>query len=81
MAIKELIPWNNKGREAGFQRATDVHPFFTLHREMNRMFDDIFRGFDLAPFGPTSRTLDPWRVVKESNTVCVIDTFVDMVSK
>jgi HSP20 family protein len=23
----------------------------TLHREMNRLFDDVFRGFDLAPFG------------------------------
>jgi HSP20 family protein len=58
MAIKDIIPWNNKGREVGFQRAADVHPFFTLHREMNRMFDDVFRGFDLAPFGLTSRTLD-----------------------
>src|SRR6201999_2552578 len=57
MAIKDLIPWNNRGREVGFQRATDVHPFFTLHREMNRMFDDVFRGFDLAPFGST-RGLD-----------------------
>jgi len=57
MAIKDLIPWNNRGRDFGFQRATDVHPFFTLHREMNRMFDDVFRGFDLAPFGPT-RVLD-----------------------
>ena len=52
MAIKDLIPRNNKGREVGFQRAADVHPFFTLHREMNRMFDDVFRGFDLAPFEP-----------------------------
>lgn len=30
MAIKDLIPWNNKGREVRYQRATDVHPFFTL---------------------------------------------------
>jgi HSP20 family protein len=57
MAIKDLIPWNNRGREVGFQRATDVNPFFTLHREMNRMFDDVFRGFDLAPFG-SNRALD-----------------------
>jgi hypothetical protein len=26
MAIKDLIPWNNKGREVGFQRGTDIHP-------------------------------------------------------
>ena len=53
MAIKDLIPWNNGGRDVGVHRATDVNPFFTLHREMNRMFDDVFRGFDLAPFGST----------------------------
>ena len=27
MTIKDLIPWNNKGREVGFQRASDVHLF------------------------------------------------------
>jgi HSP20 family protein len=53
MAIKDLIPWNNGGREVGIHRGADVQPLFTLHREMNRMFDDFFRGFDLAPFGPT----------------------------
>jgi HSP20 family protein len=57
MAIKDHIPWNNKGREVGFQHGTDIHPFFALHREMNRMFDDVFRGFDLAP-GLTFRTQD-----------------------
>ena len=57
MARKDLIPWNNRGREVGMPRETGVHPFFTLHREMNRMFDDVFRGFDLAPFAP-SRALE-----------------------
>jgi HSP20 family protein len=51
MAIKDLIPWNNRGRDVGIPRGADTHPFLTLHREMNRMFDDAFRGFDLAPFG------------------------------
>jgi hypothetical protein len=58
LAIKDLIPWNNEGREVDFQRGADIHPFFALHREMNRMFDDVFRGFDLAPFGPSSRAQD-----------------------
>ena len=53
MGIKDLIPWSNGGREVAVHRGADVHPFFTLHREMNRMFDDVFRGFDLAPFGST----------------------------
>ena len=53
MGIKDLIPWSNGGREVGIHRGPDGNPFFTLHREMNRMFDDIFRGFDLAPVGST----------------------------
>lgn len=48
MGIKDLIPWNNGGREVGIHRGADVNPFFTLHREMNRMFDDVFRGFGLG---------------------------------
>jgi HSP20 family protein len=56
MTMKDLIPWS-RGRDVAIQRSTDVNPFFTLHREINRMFDDVFRGFDLMPFAPM-RTLD-----------------------
>jgi HSP20 family protein len=27
----------------------------TLHREMNRLFDDVFRGFDVMPFASLAR--------------------------
>ena len=30
------------------RRSEDTNPFLTLHREMNRLFDDAFRGFDLT---------------------------------
>lgn len=50
MAITDLIPWT-KARDIGVRRDTDVHPFLTLHREMNRMFDEVFRGFDLVQNG------------------------------
>ena len=50
MAIRDLIPWN-RGSDVSVRRAEDQNPFLTLHREMNRLFDDVFRGFDLAPFG------------------------------
>src|ERR1700709_1251066 len=61
MAIKDLIPWNsNKGREVGFQRGADTHPLFAFHREMNRMFDDVFRGFDLASLDSNSRNGLGW---------------------
>ena len=45
MTMKDLIPWN-KGRSMPVQ-GSDL--FLAMHREMNRMFDDVFRGFDLAP--------------------------------
>jgi HSP20 family protein len=32
-------------------RRDEVSPLFDLHREMNRLFDDTFRNFSLAPFG------------------------------
>ena len=52
------FPGTTRGARLAFTARTDVHPFFALHREMNRMFDDVFRGFDLAPFGLDSRALD-----------------------
>ena len=30
-------------------------PFLALHREMNRLFDEAFRGFDFAPLGISDR--------------------------
>lgn len=55
MAIRDLIPWR-RGREVGVRRAED-NPLLALHYEMNRVFDDFIRGFDLAPFG-SNRFLD-----------------------
>ena len=50
MSVRDLIPWN-RGRDVVVRRGEDTNPFLALHREMNRLFDDVFRGFDLAPFG------------------------------
>jgi HSP20 family protein len=50
--IRDLIPWNwNRSRNLSLRRDEDFNPFLTLHREMNRLFDDALRGFDLAPAG------------------------------
>ncbi len=49
MAIRDLIPWNRL-RDVAVRRAEDFNPFLALHREVNRLFDDVFRGFDLTPF-------------------------------
>jgi HSP20 family protein len=57
MAIKDLIPWN-RSRGIAVHRDDRANPFVALHREMNRLFDDAFRGFDLTPFGLSDRLLD-----------------------
>jgi HSP20 family protein len=52
------------------RRGDEVSPFLTLHREMNRLFNDVFRGFDLAPFG-TGHFLDHginWPNIEVSET-------------
>jgi HSP20 family protein len=50
MTMRDLIPWN-RNRDVSVRRGEEASPFVTLHREMNRLFDDVLRGFDLAPFG------------------------------
>jgi HSP20 family protein len=55
MAIRDLIPWNKEQQLARKGEAYD--PFLTLHREMNRLFDDVFRGF--GSFGSFGRLGSP----------------------
>jgi len=69
MAMRDLIPWN-RGRDVSVRRGED-NPFLTLHREMNRLFDDVFRGFDLAPFASDrsfDRLMSNWPSVEVSET-------------
>jgi len=47
MSVRDLIP---RGRNDGNQvpsvfRDGERDPFLSLHREVNRLFDDVFRGF------------------------------------
>ena len=49
MALRDLIPWNDGSRDLSLHR-NEPNPFLALHREMNRLFDDAFRSFDIAPF-------------------------------
>jgi HSP20 family protein len=52
MSVRDLIPWT-KGQQLSTGREA-FDPFLTLHREMNRIFDDVFRGF-----GPLGRVSSP----------------------
>ncbi|AJC78514.1 HSP20 family heat shock protein [Rhizobium etli bv. phaseoli str. IE4803] len=47
MSVRDLIPWgrNNGNQGPSLLRDDDRDPFLSLHREVNRLFDDVFRGF------------------------------------
>ena len=69
MTIRDLIPWN-RGRDVAVHRGEKANPLLTLHREMNRVFDDVLRGFDVTPFGSDrlfDRTLG-WPNIEVSET-------------
>lgn len=66
MNIKKLAPWNwfkNEEEEAGanvpvkrtdvrpsFSKGAETNPIVQLHREMDRLFENAFRGFGMTPF-------------------------------
>lgn len=47
MDVKGLIPWNRDRTAPAVRYNEESTPFLALHREMNRLFDDFFRGFEL----------------------------------
>jgi HSP20 family protein len=51
--MRELIPWT-RGREVTSGRRVE-HPLVAFQREMDRLFEDFWRGFDLPLFGRPER--------------------------
>ncbi|KLK93990.1 molecular chaperone Hsp20 [Microvirga vignae] len=51
MNMRDLIPWGRQNQTIPSRFREESDPFMTLHREMNRLFDDVFRNFEVAPFG------------------------------
>ncbi|WP_445502748.1 Hsp20/alpha crystallin family protein [Microvirga sp. G4-2] len=54
MNMRDLIPWGRQSQMTPSRFREEGDPFMTLHREMNRLFDDAFRNFEIAPFGSFS---------------------------
>ena len=48
MAVRDLIPWGRTRSSvpSTMQGGGELDPFVTFQREMNRVFDDMFRRFD-----------------------------------
>jgi HSP20 family protein len=51
MNVRDLIPWNRSATAPAPAALSNepVSPFLTLHREVNRLFDDVFNGFGTIP--------------------------------
>ena len=52
MNMRSIIPWGRSSNQPSRfdndqQPLLSQHPLLSLHREMNRLFDDVFRGFDM----------------------------------
>ncbi|WP_342640236.1 Hsp20/alpha crystallin family protein [Rhodoligotrophos ferricapiens] len=71
MSVRDLIPWGRSNNQVPTVfRDDDRNPFLSLHREVNRLFDDVFRGFDgrLPTFGSLSSFSGAWPSVEISET-------------
>jgi len=69
MPITDLIPWRRKvpvRREEERPSVSD-HPLALFQQNMNRLFDEFFRGFDLAPFGEEWTAFSPQVDVVETD--------------
>ncbi len=49
MTMRDLIPWGRDQSSVPTRHGDEVSPFLTLHREMNRLFDDVFNTFGNTP--------------------------------
>jgi len=61
MAIRDLMPWSRQENRlpvpVSAERERGDHPLLSLHREVNRLFDDVFRGFGGPSLGSFDRSM------------------------
>jgi HSP20 family protein len=64
MAIRNLVPFGKKSLPA---KREDENPFAILRQEMDAMFDNFFRSFDMEPFESRLGAFTPKVDVVESD--------------
>lgn len=68
MSVRDLIPWGRSNRASTVYRDAEQNPFVALHRQVNRLFDDVFNEFEApTPFGRLSWSAN-WPNVEISET-------------
>ncbi|HIJ72104.1 MAG TPA: Hsp20/alpha crystallin family protein [Planctomycetes bacterium] len=51
MTLYSLVPWKRNRSNIAVRRGGYEHPFWSLQRQTNRLFDDLFDNFGIEPFG------------------------------
>src|SRR5688572_6365152 len=49
MAMNDITPWRRGSRSLA--RREEDHPCLSLRREMDTLFDEFFKGFEMEPWG------------------------------
>jgi HSP20 family protein len=70
MSVRDLIPMRRNDGGKALLRDDERDPFLSLHREVNRLFDDVFRGFGsgLTSFSSASNFGAGWPNVEVSDS-------------
>lgn len=78
MNMRDLIPWaRGSTQPSEMYREDRSNPFLALHREMNRLFDEAFRGLEMPTFlgAKPSFVLGQWPKLEATETekeICVM---------
>ena len=69
MAIRDLIPWSRQENRlpTPVSAEQDEHPIVSLHRQVNRLFDEVFRDFG-APSAAGVGRIRSWPHVELGET-------------
>jgi HSP20 family protein len=68
MSVGDLIPWRTR---SSLTKARERDPFFALHDQIDRVFDDFTRGFGLSSFGERSVGWPSVDVKEDEKRLCV----------
>jgi HSP20 family protein len=75
MAMSDLIPWARNRTVPAPRQSEPGNPVLALHQEMNRLFDNFFRGFDWPVAGPAGWSTGLWphiEVIDSADDVKVV---------
>ena len=68
MSIRDLMPRSRSSDVPATYGRGEDSPFLSLHRNMNRLFDDMFRDFGRQPFGLAQSSMANWPSVEITET-------------